>query len=526
MTDHVEVRSGAYYDSVSLMQVSRQVASASGVAAAQVAMATELNLEVIGGMGFSVPEGVQPNELVVAIRAGDDDGGVASGLAALDTALASLRSAGSRSGGFGDAPAPRTLGRAIAAGEANLALVSVPGQYATIEAFDAINRGVSVMLFSDNVSVEDEVRLKDAAAARDVLVMGPDCGTAVVGGVALGFANVVERGAVGIVAASGTGAQQIMALLDAAGVGVSHCLGVGGRDLSAAVGGRSTRQALAALAADAATESILVVSKPPAAEVLADLETYAAGLGKPVHWATLGAGRPDLTAAVEAFLGSLGKEAPEWPSWKPLLDAGSLKDPPRPDVADPSNTRDSAGGGEGGRYLRGLFCGGTLADEAMLVASAELGGIRSNIPLAPDLALDGDLCADDHVVIDFGDDGLTRGRAHPMIDPTLRLERIAAEGHDPHCGVLLLDLVLGHGAHPQPGPELADAIRAAREAAGAAGRDLPVVVSLTGTRGDPQGVSATAAALTAVGASVHLSNAEATRTALSLLSGTAQGGSR
>ena len=510
MTDHLELRGGAYYDSVSLMQVSRQVAGAPGVAAAQVAMATELNLEVIGGMGFSVPDGAQPNDLVVAIRAEGDDG-VANGLAALDTALAALKSAGSRAGGFGEAPAPRTLGRAVAAGGANLALVSVPGQYATVEAFDAIDHGVSVMLFSDNVSVEDEVRLKDAAAARDVLVMGPDCGTAVVGGVALGFANVVERGPVGIVAASGTGAQQVMALLDAAGVGVSHCLGVGGRDLSAAVGGRSTRQALAALAADEATESILVVSKPPAAEVLADLEGYAAGLGKPVHWATLGAGRPDLTAAVEAFLRDSGRDVPTWPSWKPLL-------------ATPGS---GGGPGQEGRYLRGLFCGGTLADEAMLVASGELGGIRSNIPLAPDLALDAGLRADDHVVIDFGDDGLTRGRAHPMIDPTLRLERIAAEGDDPHCGVLLLDLVLGHGAHPDPGPELAAAIRGAREAARAAGRDLPVVVSLTGTRGDPQDVSATAAALSAVGASVHLSNAEATRTALALLPGTDhEGGSR
>jgi FdrA protein len=514
VTDHLEVRSGAYHDSVSLMQVSRQVAGAGGVTAAQVAMATELNLEVIAGMGFSVPEGVQPNELVVAIRAEDGEG-VTSGLAALDTALAALKSAGSTSaGGFGDAPAPRTLGRAVMAGSANLALVSVPGQYATIEAFDAIDRGVSVMLFSDNVPVEDEVRLKDAAAARDVLVMGPDCGTAVVAGVALGFANVVERGRVGIVAASGTGAQQVMALLDAAGVGVSHCLGVGGRDLSAAVGGRSTRQALAALAADEATESILVVSKPPAAEVLADLESYAAGLAKPVEWATLGMGRPDLTAAVEAFLQSLGTAVPTWPSWPPLLDPATLKDRQRQDPHDPSQSR----------YLRGLFCGGTLADEAMLVASGELGGIRSNIPLAPDLGLDADLRADDHVVIDFGDDGLTRGRAHPMIDPTLRLERIAAEGNDPHCGVLLLDLVLGHGAHPDPAPELAEAIRAARASAAAAGRDLPVVVSLTGTRGDPQGVSATAAALAAVGASVHLSNAEATRTALSLLSRTDHAG--
>nr|WP_179423737.1 FdrA family protein [Pedococcus badiiscoriae] len=486
------------------MQVSRQVAGAPGVAAAQVAMATELNLDVIAGMGFSVPAGVQPNDLVVAIRA-EDENGVASGLTALETALAALRSAGSQAGGFGEAPAPRTLGRAVAVGAANLALVSVPGQYATVEAYDAIDRGVSVMLFSDNVPVEDEVRLKDAAAARDILVMGPDCGTAVVAGVALGFANVVERGPVGIVAASGTGAQQAMALLDAAGLGVSHCLGVGGRDLSATVGGRSTRQALAALAADESTEAIIVVSKPPAAQVLADLEAYAGELGKPVHWATLGTGRPDLTAAVEAFLEARGQAVPTWPSW------------PAHDSRDPLDPLDAATGASG-RYLRGLFCGGTLADEAMLVAGAQLGGIRSNIPLAPELALDADLRADDHVVIDFGDDGLTRGRAHPMIDPTLRLERVAAEGSDPTCGVLLLDLVLGHGAHPDPGPELADAIRGAREAARSGGRELPVVVSLTGTRGDPQDLAATAAALSAAGASVHLSNAEATRTALSLLS--------
>ncbi|SDP32037.1 FdrA protein [Pedococcus dokdonensis] len=526
MTDHLEVRSGAYFDSVSLMQVSRQVAGATGVSAAQVAMATELNLEVIAAMGFAIPQGIQPNELLVAVRA-DDESGVAAGLTALETALAGLRTSGSGGGGFGEAPPPRTLGRAVTAGEATLALVSVPGQHAAVEAFDAIARGVSVMVFSDNVPVEDEVRLKDAAAAADVLVMGPDCGTAVVGGVALGFANVVDRGPVGIVAASGTGAQQVMALLDAAGLGVSHCLGVGGRDLSAAVGGRSTRQALAALAADDGTEAVLVVSKPPAAEVLAELETYAVGLGKPVHWATLGAGRPDLTAAVSSFLVASGHEVPSpWPHWTPPASdphtPASLNDRPPQDPDDPS---ESGVGTPQGGYLRGLFCGGTLADEAMLVAGPALGGIRSNIPLSPDLALGADLRADAHVVIDFGDDELTRGRAHPMIDPTLRLERIAAEAADPTCGVLLLDLVLGHGAHADPAPELADAIHAARATAAAGGRHLPVVVSLTGTSRDPQGLDASAARLAAAGASVHLSNAAAARHAVELL-GHAVGGTR
>ena len=513
MSDHVELRPGGYHDSVTLMLVSRQVAAATGVSAAQVAMATELNLDVVRGMGFEVPDGCEPNDLLVAVR-GDDDAGVAAGLAALDDALAGLRASGSGSaGGFGEEPPPKTLGRAVRRGGANLGLVSVPGEHATTEALDALDEGVPVMVFSDNVSVEDEVRLKDAAAARELLVMGPDCGTAVVGGVALGFANVVVRGPVGIVAASGTGAQQVMALLDAAGVGVSHCLGVGGRDLSAAVAGRSTRQALAALAADEGTEVVVVVSKPPAADVLADLESYAVWLGVPVHWATLGPGRPDLTAAVESLLRSMDREVPTWPTWPPLTPTTpeSLTGLTGPGPSNPSKTRE--------RYLRGLFCGGTLADEAMLVAGESLGPVRSNIPLSPGLALGPDLRGGGHVVIDFGDDALTRGRAHPMIDPSLRSERIATEAADPLCGVLLLDLVLGHGAHPDPGPELAEVIRAARGTAAADNRELPVVVSLTGTSADPQDLIRTAGALAGAGARVFLSNAQATRDAVELLTG-------
>jgi len=269
---------------------------------------------------------------------------------------------------------------------------------------------------------------------------------------------------------------------------------VGGRDLSSTVQGRSTKQALAALAADPATESVIVVSKPPAAEVLEDVQAYAASLGKPVHWATLGAGRPDLTAAVEAALEGEGHGIPQWPSW-------------------PAPTQESPVPGA----LRGLFCGGTLADEAMLVAGEVLGPIRSNIPLSPELALGPDLRSDSHLVIDFGDDGLTQGRAHPMIDPSLRLERIAAEGADPTCGVLLLDLVLGFGSHSDPAGELAEAVEGARKAAADGGRTLPVVVSLTGVESDPQGLSACAKTLQAAGASVFLSNARATRHALSLL---------
>ena len=499
MTDLVEVRRGAYYDSVSLMQVSKAVRGAPGVRAALVAMATELNTELLAGMGFTVDEAVGPNDMLVAVR-GDDEAAIEAGRSALDDALAGLKAAGATAGGFGDAPPPRTLAAAAARTGANLALISVPGANAFVDAMDAVTAGASVVLFSDNVSVEQEIILKDSAAAADVLVMGPDCGTAVVAGVALGFANLVRTGSVGLVAASGTGAQQVMCLLDLAGVGMSHCLGVGGRDLSSAVGGRSTRQALAALAADPSTESIIVVSKPPAAEVLTAIQEYAATLGKPVHWATLGQGRPDLTAAVEAALATSADGIPVWPQWLARAHDES---------AEPSQPLTG--------FLLGLFCGGTLADEAMIIAGERLDPIRSNIPLSPGLALGPDLRSSSHVVIDFGDDALTQGRPHPMIDPSLRLERIAVEGDDPTCAVLLLDLVLGFGYHPDPADELAGAIASARAAAAAGGRELPVVVSLIGVESDPQGLSACARTLQASGASVFVSNAQATRHALSLL---------
>ena len=491
MNEQVDVRRGAYHDSVTLMQVSKAVAATPGVSAVQVAMATELNVEVLTGMGFTVPGDAGANDLLIAVR-GQDPEGVSAGLAAVDAALADLRRRTSAPQGMGAPPEPRTLGSAIERGEANLVVISVPGGHAVTETYDAIDRGASVMLFSDNVSVEDEVALKRAADAADVLVMGPDCGTAVVSGVALGFANVVRRGPVGIVAASGTGAQQVMCLLDAADVGVSHCLGVGGRDLKAAVGGLAAKAALRALAADEATQDVIVVSKPPAQEVLDEVAALAAELDLTVRWAILGAGRPDLTTSTERALAEAGRGIPTWPSR----------------VAEDGDP------GTRGAALRGLFCGGTLAEESMLIAAPVLGRVMSNIAHDEDLLLTGAMTGPGHLVIDFGDDGLTRGRAHPMIDPTLRMERIASEARDAECGVLLLDLVLGHGAHPDPAGDLAEAIRAAKAAAG---RDLPVVVSLVGTDSDPQDRAAAEAALADAGASVFLSNAAATRHALALL---------
>ncbi|MDH2424201.1 FdrA family protein [Sphaerisporangium sp. TRM90804] len=440
------------------MRVSQALGSRPGVTVAMVAMATELNVGMAREVGFEVPA-AGPSDLLVAVRAESEEalGGAAE---ELERQFALLGRAAT-SGGAGAEAAPRTTRAAARAWDATLALVSVPGEHAFAEAMDAVEAGLSVMIFSDNVSLEHEILLKERAAEHGVLVMGPDCGTAVVGGAGLGFANVLRPGPVGVVAASGTGAQQVTCLLDHAGTGVSHVLGVGGRDLSAAVGARSTLVALRALDADPATELIVLISKPPAPEVAATVRRAVEDLSTPVVTALLGPGQDDLTAAAEKALGALGRPVPEWPSWP--MPAGE-----RP-----------------GGPLCGLYSGGTLCAEAEIIAG---GGSFT----------------------DFGDDEYTRGRAHPMIDPSTRLAALGEVAG----GVVLLDVVLGHAADPDPSARLAPAVRRARE------RGAAVVVALVGTDTDPQGLGRQAQALHEAGASVFVSNAAAARHAASLTGGT------
>ena len=498
MTTSVELRHGVYRDSVKLMQISRSLSASPGIQAALVAMATPLNLDLLPRLGIdpSAADGATPNDLLVALRS-DDDASMASALALLAELLAA-RDAQSGGDGFGAPVAPRTTASALKRSGAGLAVISVPGRNAFVEAMDALRAGASVMLFSDNVTVEEEIALKDEATRCGSLVMGPDCGTAVVGGVGLGFANVVRPGPVGLVAASGTGAQQICSLLDAAGVGVSAVLGTGGRDLSHAVAARSTLRALEMLDQHPQTELVVVLSKPPAADVATLVRDAVGHMRTPTIVGFLGRGEPDLTVVNARILSALGLPSA----------------PPREWLA-PGERRPRHG------MLRGLFSGGTLCDEAMIIAAQSLGPIHSNIPLEPGWALGDDLRSEGHVMIDFGDDRLTQGRAHPMIDWTLRLDRLAEEAADPTCAVVLLDVVLGYGSHEAPAGVLVPALRDARARARADRRDLAIVVSLTGTSGDPQGLEATALALQEAGASVHLSNAAAARTAAALVDASA-----
>jgi FdrA protein len=430
----VEVRR-SYHDSILLMAVSARMLAVPGTDAAMAAMATPLNLDLLREAGLwddGALSGAGPDDLVLAARGEDPAAAIGAGTAALSERALSGRPPG-------EGPAPRTV-RAAARRlpGANLAVVSVPGEHAAWACWDALGSCLNVFCFSDNVAVADEVLLKDEALRCGLLFMGPDCGTAILDGVGLGFWNEVPRGRVGIVGASGTGIQQLCCLLAHQGVGVSHAIGVGGRDLSPEVGGRMTAEAIRRLDEDPETDVIVVVSKPASAGLTARKPLVAALLGPGV----------DLTeVALRVGGGSLPDEGGEPLAWDGPVD--------------------------------GIFSGGTLRDEAALIWAADAAPRR-------------------FTATDYGADEHTRGRPHPMIDHRLRLDAIRRAR-----GLVYLDVVLGHGAHPDPAAELAPALE---------GR--PAVVARIGAAADPQGLAKQRAALEAAGARVHLSNSRAARSLL------------
>ena len=470
MTARILVVADCYVDSVRLLEATRAMRDTPGVDWAWALMATPANLEALATEGVTEGLGdVAANDLVLAARGADEHL-----LAALDRARAVLfKQAAPR--GTDAAPAdalPTSLDEALAvAPGANVAIVSVPGPYAALEAHKALSRGLDVLLFSDNVPLSDEIDLKRRARSLGRLVMGPGAGTAALAGVGLGFSNRVARGPVGVVAAAGTGAQEVMTLLDRWGSGVSHVIGVGGRDLSAEVGGAMADAAIEALDRHPGTELMLLVSKPPAAAVAERL--LGPARSKPVVAALIGLDQP-----VDAAPGVTVCSTLEQAAAAALARLGC----PRPDPIgsiDAEVAMLTTALSPSRRRMVGLFSGGTLAYEAMVIASGHIGPVFSNTPLQPSWALPGP--PDAHVCLDLGEEEFTRGRPHPMIDPEARVELLRQQASDPTVAVVLLDVVIGDGAHPDPAGVLAPAT-AELVGAGAA-----VVAYVLGTDRDPQG---------------------------------------
>lgn len=510
----LEVHKNAYYDSVTLMIVSKELKKVAGVSQALVGMGTDLNRELARGSGLDAPglDAVTANDFFVAADCRDE--------AAFKACISKVEELLTKQTDSKEAAySPPTLEGAQKLDPAlNMAVISVPGKYAADVAQSCLDRGINVMLFSDNVTVEEEKALKEYAVAHELLLMGPDCGTAIINQVPLAFANTVRTGNIGIVAASGTGAQEVSSLIDQLGGGVSQLLGTGGRDLKKEIGGLMMKQCLAGLIHDPATEVILLVSKPPAREIADEILGIAKSAGKPVVVCFIG-GDPQ-------HIRSFG-----------LTVALSLEDAAHKAVAlsrggQPEDFLGFGMGEEraealaaeiagrfapGQRYVRGFYTGGTLCDEAMKLMLDQLGHIYSNIPLRPEDRLEDNNESFEHTFLDFGDDEFTVGRPHPMIDPSLRAERVAKDGRDPKSAIIMTDCVIGYGSHPDPAEDLATAIRAARAEAEAAGGYLCCIAAVCGTEGDPQSLSRTRKQLSEAGAVVLPSNAQAARFALRVL---------
>ncbi len=517
------VRTGAYFDSVTLMNVGREVASREGVVDAAVIMGTEENRAILAASDLLAPEfdAASATDLLIAVRAESDDLAAAA-LVAVDELLDRARMPASTDEEFQPASLEGAL-KALPA--ANLVLISVAGRFAGDLARRALAEDLNVMLFSDNVPVETEIGLKALAREKGLLVMGPDCGTAILNGVPLAFANAVSRGNVGIVAASGTGLQEVSSIVSNRGAGISQAIGTGGRDVSSDVGGITFLDALGALAADPATRVLVLVSKPPDPGVLEAIREAAAGVGKPVVSVFLGAAAKeaadvaDGTASSAAAPGTVAA-APRWEATtleEAALAAVALSHGRDPDgigilLASVERDQIEIARGEaakrvaGQRYVRGLMSGGTFTAEAQVVLARMIDGIHSNAPTAGSRRLEDALKPLANTIVDLGADQFTVGRPHPMIDYSLRKKRILHEADDPEVAVILLDVVLGYGSNPDPATELTDVVREASER-------VTIVCSVTGTDRDPQNRSRVVAALEAAGAIVEPSNAAASRLA-------------
>ncbi len=494
-----------YRDSVALLQLSHTLNALSGVQQAAVMMGTLQNQDLLREAGLLTPEGeeAEANDLLICIQA--------ETLSAAENAVHTARQLCMQPHVTAET-APRTLETALhRMPEANLACISVPGQYAPHEARRALQYGLHVFLFSDHVDIEAEAELKSLASQHGLLVMGPDCGTAILGGAPLGFANQLPRGPVGLVAASGTGLQQVSGLLAQHGVGVSQALGVGGRDLHQRLRGHSMRAALRALAADADTRVIVLISKPPAPGVASLLAQDAAHSGKPCVLAFVGDESPwsETTgvykaitlehAALMAAALARGEPVPTSPQHVPHFMMPSLQ-------AARTSLQPTQ------RAIRALYCGGTLAYEALWLLRSGTQPVTSNLDGSYDFSH-----ATGHVVLDLGAEAFTSGRPHPMIDPTVRQQQLLHLAEQPEVAVVLCDVMLGWGAHEAPAEALATAWDELRDGARTRGRTLIGIATVCGTPDDPQGYANQCRVLREHGFLLAESNAQAVRLAAAVV---------
>jgi succinyl-CoA synthetase alpha subunit len=493
------------------MITANKISQMQGVVDSAVVMGTKENKAILKQSGFLLDDFInaEDTDLLLAVKAESDE--IAQKvIAVIGEELKQIRKRGETAEDF----APRSLDGAVEMmPDANLSLISVAGKYAADEAKKALRKGLHVMLFSDNVPLEKEIELKKYALEKDILVMGPDCGTAIINGVPLAFANVVKRGNIGIVAASGTGLQEVTTLISNGGGGISQAIGTGGRDVKKEVGGMMFIAAIKALAEDENTDAVLLISKPPHPDVLQKIGAEVEKIKEPTVAVFLGADPEQVRSFGITPAADLEEGA------KKVLALAGIKSTLPPPMDTEKIAKDTAAKlNKDQKYLRALFTGGTFCSETQAILTG-LKDVFSNAPTAGSSRLADVWKSEKHTVIDLGEDVFTLGKPHPMIDFSYRNKRIMEEAKDVETAVILLDLVLGYGANMTPLPILVPVIKEAKQLAEAEGRELPVVGSVTGTDEDPQNRSRVVESLERAGVIVCQSNAEASRLCKQIING-------
>lgn len=497
-----------YFDSVFLMRVSKRLSEQAGINYAALVMGTPKNIQILADAGYDGIDalGASSNDLVVSLIADSPDDA--------SLVLDSLEQFLLRDSARPTAQTVRSLEQALTQQpESNIALVSVPGEFAAREARQALLSGLNVFLFSDHVSIDEELALKQVATEKGLLLMGPDCGTSIVGGVGLGFANAVRRGPVGVIGASGTGTQEVTSLVHRWGSGISHAIGVGGRDLSDHIGAISTLQAMDAFDRDPNTEVILLVSKPPGSETVARVNQRIEACSKPVVTCYLGS-----QESAPPFLNNVTTTHNlDDAATAAIRLAGGIRvdegDIASPDLVHQECAKQKASQ----KYVRGIFSGGTLCYQAQQVFRDSGLAVYSNEPLEKGMELQDSSASIENTIVDMGADEFTEGKPHPMVDSTQRVQRILSEAEDSQVAVLLLDCVLGYVAAEDPAGDIAPAIVEAKRIAKQRGDNLSVVVSVCGTELDSQGLEGQVRSLEEAGAIVFTSAFQAAKFAAQLV---------
>lgn len=473
------MKKNTYFDSVSLMALTSKANNIEGIKQVNISMGTSMNKDVLKNVGMYSPEleEAKPGDLMIVIDYDENMN--------MDELLKKVEDVMIRKSDANQTQDDKYFSiEAVAKNhkEAGIAIVSVPGVYATRVSRKALRQGLNVMIFSDNISLEDEISLKQEAHEKGLLVMGPDCGTSIINGKGLCFANAVRKGSIGVVAASGTGAQEVSVRVHDFGGGISHLIGTGGRDLSKEVGGIMMIDGIRALQNDPSTEVIILISKPPAKEVAQRIYSEVTKSKKPVVICFIGGDQAEIEASNAIFAKTTKQAALKAVVLSGVIEESinkhSLNLPLIEEVKQKLSLEQ--------KYIRGLFCGGTICEEVSSLVREKYDNVYTNISKDPAHRLDSQNNSKEHTFIDFGDDSFTQGKPHPMIDPSLRIDRIIKEARDSEVGVIVLDMILGYGAHKDPVEVTLPAIKEAKAIAKKEGRNIEILVFVLGTELDPQ----------------------------------------